>query len=183
MDCAIPQRKTHCISFQPRQLCYRWHPWYGRSVLTRRAGGLHAEIAYFCKLPDAASDVMLVEIPRWMFDTAQCATMQFADSPCVDCVALRALKITIDEQNASLKAAVIEPQPSLQANQGGMDDSDSSKASNDPIGTVQRVPIRSEMERSRRAHASRSKNTSGTAAGSPSGKQSAIHPLQKGSPR
>jgi hypothetical protein len=183
MGCAIPPRKTHSISFQPRQLCYRWHPWYGRIVLTRSAGGAHAETAYFCRLPDAAPDVMLVEIPRWMFDAAQCAAMQLADIPHVECLALRALKITIVEQNASLKAAKIERQLSLRANQGGMDDTDSEKASNDPIGTVRRIPSRSALGRSRRAGTSRSKETSGTATGSRAGQKSATRPLQKGSAR
>jgi hypothetical protein len=126
---------------------------------------------------------MLVEIPRWMFDAAQCATMQFADIPYVDCLALRALKITIVEQDASLKAAVIKPQRSLQANQGGMDDTDSKKASNNSNGTVRRIPSRSALERSRRADAGRSKETSGAAAGSHAGKQPAARPLQKGSAR
>jgi hypothetical protein len=35
MGCAIPQRKTHNIPFEARQLWYRWHPWYGQNVLTR----------------------------------------------------------------------------------------------------------------------------------------------------
>jgi hypothetical protein len=32
--------------------------------LTRRAGGAHANVAYFCKLPEAPQDAMLVEIPK-----------------------------------------------------------------------------------------------------------------------
>jgi len=59
--CAIPLQKTHSIVFEPRQVCYPWHRWYGRSVLTRKAGGAHADVAYFCKLPEAPLDAMLVE--------------------------------------------------------------------------------------------------------------------------
>ena len=51
-----------------RQVCYPWHRWYGQTILTRRAGGAHADIAYFCKLLDSPLDAMLVEIPKWMFD-------------------------------------------------------------------------------------------------------------------
>ena len=46
-------RKPTISSFEPRQVCYPWHRWYGRSVLTRKAGGAHADVAYFCKLPEA----------------------------------------------------------------------------------------------------------------------------------
>jgi hypothetical protein len=40
---------------------------------------------------------MLVEIPRWMFDAVECATMRSAGLPHVGCDALRALKNTINE--------------------------------------------------------------------------------------
>jgi hypothetical protein len=55
---------------------------------------------------------MLVEVPRWMFDAAHCATMRAAGFAYVDCATLRALKITIAEQRASINTgkAVIQPQ-------------------------------------------------------------------------
>ena len=92
MDCAIPRRKTHDIAFELRRLCYPWHPWYGRDVLTRAGTGARADISYLCKLPDAPTAAMLVEIPRWMFDSGDCAAMQFAELAYVDCTALQALK-------------------------------------------------------------------------------------------
>lgn len=88
---AIPRQKTHNIAFEPRLLCYQWHPWYGRDILTRGATGVHAEISYLCKLPDAPIDAMLIEIPRWMFDAGQCVSMRCADLAYVDCRALQAL--------------------------------------------------------------------------------------------
>lgn len=91
-DSAIPRQKTHNIAFEPRLLCYLWHPWYGRDILTRAATGVHAEISYLCKLPEAPIDAMLVEIPRWMFDAGQCVSMRCADLAYVDCIALQALK-------------------------------------------------------------------------------------------
>src|SRR5258707_4600852 len=98
----IPPQKPHIIAFEPRQLYYPWHPWHGRSVLTRKAGGAHADVAYFCKLPEAPLDAMLVEVPRWMFDAAQCATTRLEQQPQVDCATLRTLKSTIAEQRASV---------------------------------------------------------------------------------
>jgi len=44
---------------------------------------------------------MLVEIPRWMFNAAECATMRTAELPHVGCEALRALKNTISEVRVS----------------------------------------------------------------------------------
>ena len=104
-ECAVPLQKTHRIVFEPRRLCYPWHPWYGHSILTRAAGGAHTNLTYFCKLPEAPLDAMLVEIPRWMFDAVHCATMRAAELPHVDCATLRALKSTIAEQRASVNTA------------------------------------------------------------------------------
>ena|SRR5258708_32690542 len=122
MACAIPLQKTHELSFEPRQVSYPWHRWYAQTILTRRAGGAHADVAYFCKLPDAPLDAMLVEIPKWMFDAAQCELMRLVEDPRVDCVTLRALKSAISEQAVSLKSAVLQPQVSRDAGDGDADD-------------------------------------------------------------
>src|SRR3954452_14049822 len=91
-DGATRPQKTHNIAFEIRRLCYRWHPWYDREVLTRAGTGVRADISYLCRLPDAPVGVMLVEIPRWMFDTGHCASARIADFPHVDCTALQVLK-------------------------------------------------------------------------------------------
>jgi hypothetical protein len=124
-DSAIPLQKTHSIAFESRQVCYPWHRWYGHSVLTRKAGVAHADMAYFCKLPEEPLDAMLVEIPKWMFDAPHCATMRLRERPHVDCATLRTLKNSIAEQHASVKAAVLQPQLSRQAGHGDIDDGDS----------------------------------------------------------
>ena len=95
---AIHRQKTHNIAFEPRRLCYPWHPWYNRDILTRAASGARADISYFCKLPDAPIDAMLVEIPRWMFDAGHCAAMRVTELACVDCLTLRVLKSTLVRQ-------------------------------------------------------------------------------------
>ena len=119
---AIPLQKTHELSFELKQVCYPWHRWYGQTILTRRAGGAHADVAYFCKLPDAPFDAMLTEIPKWMFDAAHCAPMCLVDDPHVDCATLRTLKSAVSEQRVSLNAAVLQPQVSRQAGDGDADD-------------------------------------------------------------
>jgi hypothetical protein len=94
---AIVRQKTHNIAFESRTLCYPWHPWYGKSILTRRAGGARFESAYHCKLPESPPDVMLVELPKWMFDSAECSTMRLAECPRVDVLALRSTRVQISE--------------------------------------------------------------------------------------
>jgi hypothetical protein len=163
-DCAIPLQKTHSIVFEPRQLCYPWHPWYGRSVLTRKAGGAHADVAYFCKLPEAPLHAMLVEVPKWMFDAAHCATMRVAEVPHVDCATLRILESTIAEQCVSVKAVVLQPQVSRHTGHGGSDDNNFGRTSKDAADAVQRTLRRTVLEQSRRVNARRGSQTSGEAA-------------------
>jgi len=106
MALRILQRKTHNLSFECRKLQYRWHPWYGCDVLTRKAGGENAATAYFCKLPEMGDDAALIELPKWMFDAAQCATMRIEDRAYADFEALRLLKTTIADLCASKGPAV-----------------------------------------------------------------------------
>lgn len=139
------------------RLCYPWHPWYGRSILTRAAGGAHANSTYFCKLPESPVDAMLVEVPRWMFDAAHCARMRAAELPHVDCATLRALKSTIAEQRASVDTvkAVIQPQVSRQAGDGDTDGNDSTTSSHGAAGAIRPMPRRTAVARPRGDYPSR----------------------------
>lgn len=183
MVCAIPPQKTHNIAFEPRQVCYPWHRWYGRSVLTRKAGGAHADVAFLCKLPEAPLDAMLVEIPRWMFDAAHCATLRFTERPHVDCATLRSLKNSITEQRVSVKAAVLQPQLSRQAGHGDTDDSDSKNKSDETAGAIRRTTGRTALERSHPTHARRSGKTSGATARQCSDGQSSLRHSRPGRAR
>lgn len=174
-DSAIPLQKTHNIAFEPRQVCYPWHRWYGRNVLTRRAGGAHADVAYFCKLPEAPLDAMLVEIPKWMFDAGHCATLRLQEWPHVDCVTLRTLKSSIAEQHVSVKAAVLQPQLSLQAH-GDIDDGDVKSNSDHTAGAVRRTTRRTTLERSHPTYARRSGKASGATASQCSDERSSSRP-------
>lgn len=179
MGCAIPLQKAHSIVFEPRQVCYPWHRWYGRNVLTRKAGGAHADVAYLCKLPEAPLDAMLVETPKWMFDAAHCAAMCLGEWPHVDCATLRTLKNSIAEQHISLKAAVLQPHLSRQAGHGDTDGGDSKSKSNNTAGAVRRTTRRTALEQSHRAHARGGGKTSGTTASQCSEAQSSSRPLRR----
>lgn len=176
MAYAISLQKTHNLSFEPRQVCYPWHRWYGRIILTRRAGGAHADVAYFCKLPESPHDVMLVEIPKWMFDAAHCATIRLVDDPQVDCGTLRTLKSTISEQRVSVKAVVLQPQVSRQAGDGDTDDIDSPSKSKNTTGAVRRAAGLAKLERSHRADAERHGQIISATAHQRSNKQSSSRP-------
>ena len=182
-DTAIPLQKTHSIAFEPRQVCYPWHRWYGRNVLTRRAGGAHADVAYFCKLPETPLDTRLVEIPKWMFDAAHCATMRLREQAHVDCATLRALKNSIAEQRVSVKASVLQPQLSRQAGHGDKDDSDSKNKSDESAGAIRRTTRRTSLERSHPTHTRRSDKPSGATARQCSDEQSTLHPSKPGRTR
>jgi hypothetical protein len=177
---ASPLQKTHSIAFEPRQVCYPWHRWYGRNVLTRRAGGAHADVAYFCKLPEAPLDAMLVEIPKWMFDAAHCATLRLTEQPHVDCATLRALKNSITEQRVSVRTSVLQPHLSRQAGHGDKDDSDSKSKSDESVGAIRRTTHRTSLERSHPTHTRRSGKTSGATARQCSDERSSSHPSKTG---
>ena len=182
-DSAIPLQKTHSIAFEPRQVCYPWHRWYGRSVLTRKAGGAHAEVAFLCKLPEAPLDAMLVEIPRWMFDAAHCATLRLTEQAHVDCATLRTLKNSITEQRVSVKASVLQPQLSRQAGHGDTDGSSFRKISSNTIGAVRRTTRRTALERSHPSGARRGGKTSGSTPRQCSDEQSSSRPSRAGRTR
>ena len=181
---AIPLQKTHSIAFEPRQVCYPWHRWYGRSVLTRKAGGAHADVAYFCKLPEAPLDAMLVEIPQ--VDVRCGALRDDAVSrnwPHVDCATLRTLKSSIAEQRVSVKAAVLQPQLSRQAGHGDIDGGDFKSKSDNTAGAVRRTTRRTALERSHPTYARRGGKTSGATAGQCSDEQSSSRPSRPGRAR
>lgn len=173
MGSAIPLQKTHSLSFEPRQVCYPWHRWYGLTILTRRKGGAHADLAYFCKLPDAPLDVMLIKIPKWMFDAAHCATMRLVSDPCVDCETLRELKATIARLSVSVESAMLQPQVSRRAGYGDTtDDSDSATKSKSTASAVRRTARSPKLERSHRTDAPRCGETTSPATGERSSKPS-----------
>lgn len=169
---AIPLQKTHNLSFEPRQICYRWHRWYGLTILTRRAGGAAADQAYFCKLPEAPLDVMLIKIPKWMFDAAHCATMRLVGNPRVDCQTLRELKSTIAKLSVSVEPAMLQPQVNRRAGYGDTDDSDSPTKSKNTASAVRPTARSAKLERTHGADAPRCSKTTGAAAGQCSGKPS-----------
>src|SRR6202165_775545 len=170
--CANPRQKTHEITFDLREVRYPWHRWFGRSIQTCKAGGLHCELAYLCKLPELPPHSMLVEVPKWMFDAVECAGMRIEAVPRVDCEKLRILKKAIVDLRASSQAAVIQPQPTGQPGFGDTDDSDPCGKCKETVGAVRRTTRRTALARSLSGDTSRSGKPAGAIAPQHSNRQS-----------
>jgi hypothetical protein len=136
---ASPLRKTHSLKFESKRLLYPWHRWHGRDVLTRKATGRYSEHVLWCRLPDDDPEAMLIAIPRWMFDSAVCATMRAESRPIVCCAALRAVRALIGEMNAGVPSEVLHHQH-RQPRPGDADVNDTPHAtSSNSASTLSRV--------------------------------------------
>ena len=176
---ANPRQKTHEITFDPREVTYPWHRWFGLTIATRKAGGPHSERAYLCKLPESPPHTMLVEVPKWMFDAAECAQMRLEAFPYVDCETLRSLERTLMEQRASLRSTVIQPLPTGHAGTGGTDGSDPRSKMEKAVGAVRRTTRRTALERSVSTDTSRSSKPAGAVAHQHADRQSRLRPARK----
>jgi hypothetical protein len=76
-----------------REVVYRWHPFFGRSLTITGQRNRRGAIVFVCA-PDEAKAVL--EIPEWMFDTAVCCRHRPAGIARVDLSALRALRALIE---------------------------------------------------------------------------------------
>src|SRR5262245_13100387 len=65
------QQNTHIRDL--REICYPWHPWYGRTVAVRTELVRHGQAIAHCSLQDVQTDRGL-EVPLWMFDIAVCSS-------------------------------------------------------------------------------------------------------------
>src|SRR6266446_2179571 len=59
---------------ETREVLYRWHCWYGRSVYIFCAVTRVGQSVYRCAL-EHGDISRLLEIPQWMFDAATCCGM------------------------------------------------------------------------------------------------------------
>jgi hypothetical protein len=86
--CTSKQQNTHVT--ESRVVRYRWHPWYGRSVLIVSAFVKDGHAVYRCVL-EGADDSRSFEVPQWMVDAAACCRIALSLTPAVSCEALREL--------------------------------------------------------------------------------------------
>ncbi len=88
---------------------YRWHPWHGLTVWQEKTASKRSEDVVYASR-DGDGRTPLREIPAWMLDSAACASMALAETPRVDCRALRALRSLIEFCAANSKGGVVESQ-------------------------------------------------------------------------
>src|SRR5207342_3338858 len=79
--CTSRQRNTH--STELRQVRYRWHPWFGRTVTVYEALTKGGHPLCRCGFDDQRDDRSL-EVPAWMFESAACDHLRLTATPVVD---------------------------------------------------------------------------------------------------
>ena len=101
------QLNTHNTKL--REVCYPWHPWYGRSVVIHDAFVRHGQAVLRCTL-DHQERSRALEIPQWMFDRAPCCRMHVAEAPRVSWEALRECQALRHHQSPAGHARVLQDQ-------------------------------------------------------------------------
>lgn len=71
--CTTRQLKTHNTEITEAEICYQWHPWYGRRVAVTGAHTWRGRRVLFCAC-EAGGRVL--EVPQWMCDRAACSVMR-----------------------------------------------------------------------------------------------------------
>ena len=75
--CTTERQNTHVND--RREVLYRWHPWFGRSVYIHEVIDKPGVAVFRCNLTGGRSDRSL-EVPVWMFDRAACAGCRGVDT-------------------------------------------------------------------------------------------------------
>jgi hypothetical protein len=88
------QPNTH--NTESREVCYPWHPWFGRAVAVYEVLVKHGHSVSRCGLEEERNR-RSVEIPTWMFEPTACCRLRLMAVPTVGCEAreLQALLRTV----------------------------------------------------------------------------------------
>jgi hypothetical protein len=156
-------RNAHGSESELRRLCYRWHRWHSRDVVTQKSTGVYAPFTYACRLPQEQGTVRL-HIPRWMFDAAACEAMDIAPAPRVDYTTLRALQTFLRDLESPVTLPVVKPRLS-QPDHG---DGDGYKSKQRPVRAAADAVLRkshttASVARSQRGGTRRDRAASGAA--------------------
>ena len=89
------QLNTHITNCQ--ELCYPWHPWYGRTVVIHETYVRRGQTVFKSSL-DTENGGRPIAIPAWMFDRALCATLRLSDRPLISFDALLELHALVKSQ-------------------------------------------------------------------------------------
>jgi len=116
--CTSRQPNTH--NTESREVCYPWHPWFGRSVVVYEVLVKYGQSVCRCGLEEERNR-RAVEIPTWMFEPAACCRLPAMAVPTVSCDALLELKALLRTAQRPYPGVVLQaPHRSLLA-AGGAD--------------------------------------------------------------
>jgi hypothetical protein len=132
LRCTTQRHKTHVSSLE---LCYPWHPWYGKPVLVLAAIERYDRVVFRCCLEKDTSGRSL-EIPQWMFDRAVCSRMRLATTAVVDLGQLARLRALLHGTNARPNRDPIEDQHRSSNTKGDADAAHKTSASDRTTGTL-----------------------------------------------
>ena len=114
--CTTTRRKPHGTEVD---ICYRWHPWYGRTEQVVRSIARQPETVL--RVRDGLKPERSLEIPMWMVDSAICTLMKFSEAPVVDAQALSALASLLDRRICSHEVGMLKSQHLSFSSQGDTD--------------------------------------------------------------
>jgi hypothetical protein len=124
------QSKTH--STEPREVRYRWHPWFERTVWIYEELDKNGVEIRRCR-SEHSENARPLELPAWMFDEARCRCMQIQDMATVDCKALQGLKELLKQRKSQTGGdGIVESQHRL----GGADAEASKSLSTSSAGSI-----------------------------------------------
>jgi hypothetical protein len=95
--CTTDALDTH--KTETRRVLYRWHPLYERELIICGRCNRHGAVMFICKSDDGALAAPL-EVPAWMFDSAECCRLTAAPCARVDVPALFALQALLRQVGA-----------------------------------------------------------------------------------
>ena len=102
-----------------REVAYRWHPWYGRTVWVRGEARRGGGVVLRC-VRDELGWSSSLEIPEWMFDAGFCSGMKPESLAYVSSSALLSLRELLTPGTDRIEACVVQAQHHS-SNSGGAD--------------------------------------------------------------
>jgi hypothetical protein len=131
--CTTRQEKTHRTTVQ--EVCYPWHPWFGRRVIVVEGVRRSDYSVFRCSLEGDEGGRGL-ELPQWMLDRASCLGMQAATAPVVRTIDLTNLRSLFQQLESGRASQAVEDQHCSSNPQGDADGSTSLSSRSDSTGTV-----------------------------------------------
>ena len=127
------QPNTHNTAF--REVCYPWHPWFGRTVAVYEVLVKQGQSVCRCGLEEDRSR-LAVEIPAWMFEAAACRGLRLLQAPAVSGDALRGVQALLRIVLRSAAGGVLQAQHRSLPAAGGAD-----APVHDPPATLTTDPV------------------------------------------